>query len=187
MNAKTSEEKFYENIIALGDLMVELITEIYSKGYKVVDPILCKVAVEILKKFPSQQMLENFIYYSYIHWDSIFKKEESYFISHASDIFSDLPSQSVDSFKVLFETTDNSGKKVIPKEDRDAIIDFHWSFVKIAIPYIHKYQNDKTKVYKTGKIKNGKNANGDDLWEDVKAPYSAIPIVAIAQKWNIKL
>lgn len=184
MNKKTNEQKFHENIIALGNLMIELISDLYSKGYKTVDPELCKMAVSILKLYNGIQMLENFIFYSYPYWDSILKREESYFILKASDIFSDLPSQSVDSFKILFDSKDSLGNHVIIAEDRGSIIDFFQSFVKISIPYIYSNHLDPKKVYKTFIII---EENGNKIEKEIQKQYNTIPIQEIAKKWGINL
>src|SRR5438552_668544 len=118
------EERFHQNIIDLINLVSDLVTISFNKGYHIVKPELVQFAGGILAQFDKVKIINNFITRSNKHWLNILNKNEEFFVNHSHEIFSELPVSNIDAFKKLFTLVDEKGKPVIDKEDREAI----WSF-----------------------------------------------------------
>lgn len=71
-------------------------------------------------------------------------KDESFFINHADEIFSEINQispGSISAFKKLFELKDNKGVFIIQKEDRESIWQYFETFIRISIHYIHEQRS----------------------------------------------
>lgn len=145
LSYESHEQRFYDNVKDLSELIYELISLCYDNGYKHVHPELVKLASQVLSNFDKQRIIENFIQYSKPYWDNIIDRDEQFFILHASKVFSDLPLDNVDAFKILFTSTDKSGHLIINNDDKQAIWLFFDSLIKIVIKYIHEKRGPKLK------------------------------------------
>lgn len=135
----TQQEKLKANLSGLADLMIELIGACYQEGKTVISPSLVEWVKETyVDKYNLDDMMNNFIKYTRLHWDKIYTRDENYFINDAIKIFGDIPADQVNITKVLFTSTDSQGRSILSKEDKDAIAQFIISMVKISIVHIHK-------------------------------------------------
>ena len=141
------EQRFYENIIDLNELIYELICICYENGYKEIHPSLVKLVGNVLERFDKTKIIDNFINYSNEYWDKIMIHDRSFFIDNARNIFQDLPIDKVDAFKILFTAKDKHNNSLITKEDENSIWDF---FDRICIKYIHDKREPKNKLTENG-------------------------------------
>lgn len=154
---KSQPEKFYETCLALIDLIKDLIIEASDKGYNLINTVLLDGVYGYISDMDKNKLIENFIFYSYQHWDEIFNKNEKFFSEHSSKLFGDLPLTSINAFKDLFELKDKSGNPVIIDDDKNAIWKFFHSLVRICIIYIN---NEK----KSGRYQEINIAQTNKIW-----------------------
>lgn len=118
------EDRFYQTVIELTQLIHDLVLGAYDKGYEIVNPGLVQMGGLILSGYNKTKIIQTFIKYSHEHWDEIRNRDETFFDEHAASIFKDLPLNNVNAFKSLFHLRDKHGHHVIIKDDRCAIWDF---------------------------------------------------------------
>lgn len=149
----SSEERFYQTVVELTQLIHDLVSESYDKGYEIVSPGLVQMGGIILSAYNKMKIIQVFIKYSHSHWDEIRNRNESFFDEHSTSIFGDLPLNNVNAFKALFTLRDKNGHHVITKDDRDAVWDFFHTLVKISIKYIHLGRRPVQRIDNKGKPK----------------------------------
>lgn len=147
------EDRFYQTVVELTQLIHDLVSGAYDKGYEIVNPGLVQMGGIILSGYNKMKIIQTFIKYSHPHWDEIRNHNESFFDDHASSIFGDLPLNNVNAFKALFTLRDKHGHHVIIKDDRDAIWDFFQTLIIIAIKYIHQGRRPVQRIDNKGKPK----------------------------------
>ena len=147
----TQQEKIKANLSDLADLMIELISSCHAAGKTEITPELVKWVKEAyVNKYNLDDMMNNFIKYTRLHWEEIYSKNENYFIEDAIKIFGDIPSDQVNITKVLFQSKDDLGKSIISQVDKNAIWNFVTAMVKISIVHIHKCRKP---IRENGEIK----------------------------------
>jgi len=135
----TQPEKLQITLDKLAKLMIELIGVCYQSGKTEITPDLVMwVKENYVDTYNINDMMNNFIKYTRLHWKEIKERDEQYFIKDAIKIFGDIPSDQVNITKVLFESKDGNGKSIISQSDKDAIWNFVTVMVKISIVHIHK-------------------------------------------------
>ena len=123
----------------LVNLMMELIGVCYDRKLTEISPELVEwVRDNYVENYDLNNMMNNFIKYTRLHWDRILVKDEQYFITDAIKIFGDIPSDQVNITKILFESKDKDGKSIISQKDKDTIWEMVTVMVKISIVHIHK-------------------------------------------------
>jgi len=152
----TQEQKLYDNIYSMLELVRELITTCYEKGYKIVHPNLIQIAGGFLTTLDKEKLMINFLTRSYAYWDIMYSRNDDFFFDNASEVFKDLPEKHVQAFQVLHTAKDNNGNLIIPYEDRSSIWDYIHSQVKVSLKYLYdKRKTDKN--FLTKKDVNYKN------------------------------
>ena len=149
----TQPEKFVYNLEVLCRVVTEIARDIQKKGYNVVSPEMISLASEYLKAKDPEKLLQNFIKYSYKHWEKIKKRNENFFGEEASKIFPDLPSSIIELFCKLLYLEDGDNQRVISEEQREEVWIIFESFVKISINYIHQERKPCIKIYEDGREK----------------------------------
>lgn len=173
----SEEDRFHRNVVDMSNLIGDLVTIAFEKGYNIVNPALVTVASNILNSYDKTKLITNFIEKSHPHWKMVLRKNELFFIEHAQEIFGDLPLSSVDAFKKLFTLVDDKKQPVIEKEDRESIWDFFHSLVKICIKHIHTKRCPGVKI----------NADGTKEAVYQRSYYDQVPLVDVATEWGVKL
>jgi len=122
--------------------------------------------MSFLDAFPSDELIETFIEYSFIKdpqgevtciWDKIFQRDEKFISKNAGFLFRNMPMVQIDkiaAFQVLFESKDKAGNPVINLADRNSIWDYLNGTVRIVLVYIHEQRNPKVKLLSDGTTKN---------------------------------
>lgn len=147
------EDRFYQTVIELTQLIHDLVSDAYDKGYEIINPGLVQMGGLILSGYNKTKIIQTFIKYSYEHWDEIRHHDESFFDEHATSIFRDLPLNNVNAFKALFHLRDKHGHHVIIKDDREAIWNFFRTLIIISIKYIHINRRPVQRIDNKGKPK----------------------------------
>ena len=179
------EERFHANIVKMTSLIRGIVERANKAGYDHVTPFLIDVASNYLNNnFDKVQLIEGFIRQSHpldkdghidhSLWDKIRSRDEEFFREKAFDIFKSLPVDAVNAFKNLSLYRDpKTGQSIIKPEERDEIIDYFHSFVKISIKYIHAkrqpYLVDNKYIYRNPSYLRG------------------IDVLSHAKKWQIQL
>lgn len=133
-----AEERFYGNLKGFFDLTKDILDDLYtSKKYTEIPPALVDIAWGFLCNSDKVQLLENFIKKSHPHWEKIREKDQDFFVSNASCIFGELPTDKLNSFLKLL-TTD-----MIGEEQKKNIWNYLSSFVKISIKYLYEKRGGK--------------------------------------------
>lgn len=145
------EDRFQSNMLALVDLVRELIATCHASGKTTINPALISLARGILESYDKKVAIENFIGYSYEFWDQISKREEIFFLENCSTIFRDIPGNHLDAFRELYEARDAEGKPIIIESDKDAMWEFFDSLIKICIKFIHRERGPTMKDLNKGK------------------------------------
>ena len=133
----TPQDRFHENMIGLGELIYELISESSRKGYHSVEPSLVKFVINYVGDKDKVETIEKFIEGSKDVWDQIINREETFFASNTAKLFPDLPPSAVNPVALLLVKKQENEVDVIAKEDKEAIWTFLDCLVKICIKYIH--------------------------------------------------
>lgn len=144
------EERFHTNLVGLGELIFDLVTEVNAKGYNIINPKIVELAVHLLYKIDHVTVINTFISgsnkldaegnpipFEKHCWTKIKAHDRSFFLDNAGVIFHGLPCDRIDAFSRMFSITDADGKLVVAKEDENEIWEYFESLVKIAIKYIH--------------------------------------------------
>lgn len=144
------EERFHTNLVGLGELIFDLVTEVNAKGHNIINPEVVKLAVCLLYKLDHVTVINTFISgsnkldknghpvpFEEHCWTKIKARDRSFFLDNAGVIFHELPCDRIDAFSRMFSITDADGNPVVAKEDENEIWEYFESLVKIAIKYIH--------------------------------------------------
>ena len=174
-------------------LIRKISLEANKAGYDGVTPFMVDLAAKYLRdNYDKKTLIEGFIRQSHPPlnpkspessldhsiWDKILSRDEEFFREKAFDIFKSLPVAAVAAFQRLSTYRHPStGETIIKVDERNEIIDYFHSFVKIAIKYIHAIRQPCI-VEENGKAKYVyRNPN---FMKDVD-------VLAHAKKWNVKL
>jgi hypothetical protein len=174
MSEVSEEERFSKNTVILGQAIHNGILQLYSKGYKTVDPLSVQMVMSIMSLIDKNRLIRGFIENSHkICWDNIRERNEIYFAENASEVFKDLPVEKVNLFKDLYLTKDETGKSVMPQTFKNQIWDLFDAMIRISIKYIHKHRGP----YSSGDLVNGYQ---HEFLPEVDLPYHA-------EKWKVEL
>jgi len=172
MSELSQEQKLKEVLSDLANLMIELIGICYEEGKTPITPGLVEfVKIHYVDKYRIDDMMDNFIKYTRLHWKKIEKRDEAYFINDAIKIFGDIPSDQVNITKVLFESKGEKNESIISQEDKNAIWDMVTSMVRISIVHIHKSRKPIRDV--DGQIKYTHHAYSQGDYEVSNLQYHA--------------
>lgn len=172
------EDRFYQNVVDLIQLIQDLVSTAFNQGYDIINPALVMLGGAFLANYNRVKLIQNFINYSHKHyWDEIHARQESFFDKHAAEIFKDLPVNNVNAFKTLFTLTDRDGTHIINRDDRDAIWDFFGCLIRICIKYVHEGRRPSVKTDATG---NKTPVYTNHFFDEVDLEYHA-------EKWDVKL
>lgn len=178
--------RFKENTIGLVEFLSDIVREI-KQTYKIkIDPEAIDYICIFIKAYDKDALVNNFIYSSLVHWDSIYDRLEEYFTNDLSSIFQfvDVPykDEYISQLQEVLATKKsnytvspndpNYDPYIVSIEDKNTIWDYLCSFVRISVQFLHQNSGP---VMKDGKI-------------EYKAPlYTDIDIGAVAAKWKIEL
>lgn len=152
---KTTEEMFAANAQVLGNAVYASVSQLYSKGFRTINPSLIQLAVGCINGFDKMDLIEGFITNSHEHcWDQIKRRNEEYFVENAGTIFQYLPMDKVNLFKDLFTTKDSSGKRIVSEVIISSIWSIFDALIKISIKHVHLNRKPSTRVL------NGKEVKG---------------------------
>ncbi|PCJ28997.1 MAG: hypothetical protein COA94_02950 [Rickettsiales bacterium] len=163
-------DRFKKNVHDMVDLIGDII-ELSEQGNKRNNKITLNVAGLFIKSYDKEKLIDHFILESYKHWETIHKRDETFFLKNAISVFGKLPEDNVNTFKKLFEADGD-----ISDEDKGAIWDFFISLVKICIKYIHSVRLPKT-VLVGGEERN--------VYSNKK--YSSVNLFSFSTLYDIKL
>lgn len=152
-NIAPEEDRFARNAIILGECLHESIHKLYTAGHQTVNPDLVKFAVDVIRFFDKTQLIDGFILNSHEKcWDSIFRKDEKFFMDNANDVFAFLPTEKVNLFLDLFGAKDKDGKGVVSQEIKDQLWALFAAMTKIAIKYVHRKRSPYSYVNEHGTL-----------------------------------
>lgn len=171
--------RFHANIIALSDLIYDIVLDASKRGYETVSPTLVSLGRMALETFDRKWTIDGFIQHGHEHWDNIRNRNESFFEENAGNIFNGLPMNNVDAFKKLFTLKDEAGNFVVPQEDRESVWKFIECMIIICIKYVHEMREPFTRKGEDGKIRKF-YARGNFFEEITNLNHHA-------KIWNIKL
>jgi len=135
---KPTQDRFYDNVVELIDLVYEIVSDAKAAGYDLANPNIIRLVGGFLNNYDRTKLITNFIKYSYPHWEQIRNRDAEFFQKNAMDIFRDLPMKQVNAFNQMTTLKDKNGDPVVKIEDQNAVWEFFESLVKIAIKYIHE-------------------------------------------------
>lgn len=186
------EERFYQNVIGLCELIYDIVCDVQVKGVPVVHPDIIQVAITLLQHMNYQTMIEAFISKSdetciqpdgsrsfKDHcWVKIHSRDRDFFLNNTNVLFSQLPPDHVKLFGNMFKAEDENGNNVVPKEDEDEVWEFFHSLVKISIKYVHEQRDPIIIVDENGKhVKKYGN----------KKVFPNLELEKHAEMWNVYL
>ena len=131
----SQEEKLYQNLVDMLDLVRELVASCFEKGWTEIHPNVIQIASSFLSTMDKDILIDNFISRSYFYWDQIKKKDEDFFFDNAHKVFTELPSDQVQAFTVLFTAHDDD-KLIVSEEDRESVWEYLHCMVKISIAHV---------------------------------------------------
>jgi hypothetical protein len=185
------EDRFHANVVAMTGLIREIVQDANKVGFKEISPFVVDMAAGHLKQnYKPKDLIEGFITHSHppkveregldhTLWDKILAKDEDFFREEAFNIFKTLPATAVDSFRRLSSYQDpKTGEPVIGAKRREQIIKYFFSFVKIAIKYIHAMREPRVISGEDGKTKYIYNK---------PHIFKGIDVLSHAKKWNVEL
>lgn len=166
-NLPPEEVRFANNATIMGHAISNGVNILNNAGYKTIEPIKVLFAVSYIEsqgKEDPHHLINLFILNSHeLCWDKIKERDEKFFLENVNNIFSVLPSESVNLFKDLFLTVDKHGKSIISTQLKDQIWGLFDAMIKISIKYIYKQQ-----IQDPGK-------------------YAEVDLQKHAQTWDVKL
>ena len=174
----SEEERFRENLTGFINLIQELITECRSQGKTDIDPTLITIGFAIMGTYDSQDLIKNFIQYSYPYWDQISRREEAFFRDNCANIFGEFPMldmKKVNAFKELFN---EEGEPILSDDDKTMLWEYFDSFIKISIKYIHT--NREPTIQDLGKGDGPKKLYS-------KSVFPIVKVGKYATMWNVEL
>ena len=172
----SEEERFSTNLIQLSEFVLAIATKSQNKGYNIVDPQVFKIVIAILRQFNKNILIEGFIKRSHKNWQRIKNNDKNFFIENAQDIFKELPSAEVNTFKELFTIKDVKGNSIVEKDDEASLWRFFESLVKISIKYVHKKRIPRSRKQGTTTIS---EYTGNFLPD--------LDLEVLSKTWNIRL
>lgn len=177
MNPAPEEERFAKNTTIMAQAVLEGVKRLYDAGYQTINPTILELAVTVISTFDKHYLIQGFIENSHTKcWDNIKKRDESFFVQNASDIFKYLPMDKVNLFKDLFLTKDRNGNPVVSQSLKNQVWDLLDAMIKISIKYIHKGRAPHS--YDTDE--GPRNAYGSSFFDEVDIAHHA-------SVWNVQL
>lgn len=137
-------DRFIDNMSEFIKAFKMIVSSLNEDGLTNINTIMIDATCLIIKAFDRHTMISTFVSGSYKHWNEIWTGNSQFFIDHAFDLFGDLPTDSVDQYHRLFRDTDDYGDPLIDDKQRETIIKYFKSFVRISIAYIHDYRRPKS-------------------------------------------
>lgn len=138
--AKPEEERFSLVTANMIDAIHYGVSNLHKKGLTTIEPNNVKFVGAFISSFDKHLLIQEFIKKSHAHWDKIKERNEDFFITHSSSVFSFLPTAYVSMFTDLFTAVDKDGKKVVQQNLKDDIWGIFDAMVKISIKYTNKTQ-----------------------------------------------
>lgn len=171
------EERFARNAIIMAQAVSECVQQLYSAGYKTVDPTLIMFAANVISAFDRSFLIQGFIENSHAHcWDKIKGRDEIFFTNNVSEVFKYLPMDKVNLFKDLFLTKDVNGNSVVSQGLKNQVWNLFDAMIKISIKYIHKHRSPYSYQGPHGIV----NTYGAQFFDEVDIGYHS-------QVWGVKL
>lgn len=182
------EDRFHANVLRMTKVIRGLVQRANELGYKDILPFIVDVGTKYIDtNYDKHSLIEGFIECSHpfrngkvdtTTWDRILEKDEEFFHEKALEIFRGIPTRLIEAFKKLYEYTDlTTGKSIITEEDREEIVMYFHSFVKISIKYIHS----KRQPYAVSKDGAYKYMYSNPNY------FEYIDVKELASKWKLNL
>ena len=170
-------ERFAANTTILAHAVYDGVKRLYDAGYQTIDPNVIAFAITVISAFDKHYLIQGFIENSHEYcWDNIKKRDESFFVSNAGNIFKYLPMDKVNLFKDLFTTRGPNGESIISQVLKDQIWKLFDTMITISIKYVHKGRAPYSYDTSDGPT----NAYGVSFFDDVDIRHhSAV--------WNVSL
>jgi hypothetical protein len=186
------EERFYENVLGLSELIYDIVCDAKEKGFPVVSPEIIRFAISALSFLDKKSIIETFIDKSehtciscagernFVNhcWNKIHAKDKDFFLKNTNVLFNQLPPNRVKIFGEMFSAKDEDGNPIVNPEDEEEVWEYFHSLVKIAIKYVHE-QRDPIILNRDGKEQKG--------YTNLNNAFPEMEIEKHAQKWDIYL
>ena len=139
------KEKFRNCLLDLGNYVHVIISTCWEQGYKIVDPFLVHVVIKALGDYNRDVLIQEFIKGSYLHWDKVLAKDETFFTNNLEDVFNYLSKErlaKVELFKKLILLKTIKGELALSVAAREHIWKLLHYMVKFSIRYLGETEMD---------------------------------------------
>ena len=142
----TFSDKFKTNIIALLDIIHELLEDFSKRADIKINPQLVMLGKSFINTCSSSMIIDTFIDKSFEHWDRIKTRDEKFFVENCDTIFGDIPLLDTSILKTIYETTDRKGSQLLSDDDKETLWKFFESMVKLSLKHIHEQREPVLKM-----------------------------------------
>lgn len=175
MNIPPPVDRFRDNTITLAHYCKNIIINAYNQQLTSIQPIYVQIGLHVLENgYTGEELINNFIKFSYLSWDKIKVKDEDFFDQNKTELFNAWPTEVIQMFHSLFFTNKPDGTPLISAKQKEYIWNAVQSFVKISIQHIY----ESRQPYRTqdGSIEFRFNNQYDYITDD---------LFNLARKWEI--
>lgn len=131
-----AEERFFKNVLKLGENIHQKIAFMNSQGVNIINPAFVAVFVEVIKARSPKETIETFIKYSYPYWDAIHRKDKDFFKKNADRVFSRADENQIQIFQRLLEARLPDGRLAIDEKYTETLWKYFEAFVRLSLNYI---------------------------------------------------
>lgn len=139
MEMRPEEDRFQNNTIILGNVIMDTMMKLHNKGYKEIDLNIVNTANQMVKLIDKKYLIDSFIEKTHkTCWDRVKQRDELFFVDNINNIYSYLPMEKVEFFKKIFSSNDEKGNPIVPMDFRNKVWEIMEGMIKISIKYVHR-------------------------------------------------
>src|SRR5438093_13422071 len=125
-------DRYRDNLVELCNLTKGIIAEIQERKIEVsLSPLVLDIAIGLINAENSVRIINGFISRSHKHWETVYKKDESFILNNADSLFGEVPQILVNQFSELFILQNGEGELALSPERRNQIWNLLHGMIKI--------------------------------------------------------
>lgn len=131
-------DRFSKSLETLMRLVTSCVTVLNQKGIKSIDASFLRMCEGLVSAADKKDLISGFINNTHIHWETIFQRDETFFIDNAGDLFTiPIDTSKLDIFRDIMKGKNEDDTPLISTEIKNQLWNILEVMIKISIKYIH--------------------------------------------------
>ena len=136
MSFPSEEARFVKNAVVLFDVLEECNAAVSAQGKEALEPSAFFLGKTMLQSLDGHYLIRSFIKNVHPYWDAIARKDESFFLSNAGEVFRFMPAAQVNLLRDLFE---EKSIQEITAQHKAQVWDLFRAMVRISLKYCLRF------------------------------------------------